>query len=496
MAELQPEITAEHITVNDGDVLVFTVKNGTNKIGTCKINGKKEELYCLYAYDEPVLTFSGNPDDKYGDKIFTEYGSLLTIAAVNNAIENAYEQLCQGAAIEYVIPQILRMMSDGLYAVSYQKCYPTTGENMFFWSGFGVPKQLKNSSRYIKLIDEDKTYSAPFILASKKSAAFDSSRIKKAAKFEKRGDDLIGISLHISGFYSLLLKGHFSATAALLTDKPFYTIQIQPVRDIWNAPDESGKQVAVGLCSSSFKIPFSALSKEQIKIALSARAISYPDTYSLIKKKLDTVKTQSLKALPPQLNRFCESYPDADMIAGAQGVNELTKPMLNALLMGATTLEDKIIISDNYYQSVTAACNYLRYHNQNDFISFALDIMKNPELSATYSYVAGCMAKVNDSRVKAFFEQIVSTNDTGYSSILSLAKSYLMHSETDEEVSREDYYASLPEPTEREVAKMTKFIPLSEATKRIKDGEGAELVAKHVSKMINDGTLNADNVKQ
>ncbi len=495
MAEKSPEITAEHITVNDGDVLVFTVKNGLDKIGTCKINGRKDELYCLYAYDEPVLTYSGSMNDKYGDKVFTEYGTLMTIASVHKCIEEMYDQLCQGAACEYVIPQLLRLMPDGLYALSYQKCYPTTGENMFFWSGFGVPKQLKNSSRYIKLIGEDKTYSAPFLLASKKPGVFENSAVKKAAKFEKRGDDLFGVSLHISGFYSLLLKGHFAATAALLQDKPFYTFQIQPVKDIWKAPDEDGKMTAVGLSSASFRIPFSALNSEQIKVALSSRQISYPDTYSLVKKKLDVVKTQSLKALPAQLNTFCESYPDADMIAGAQGVNELTKPMLEALLMGQTTLDDKVIISDNYYQSITAACNYLRYHNQNDFVSFALDIMKNPELSATYSYVAACMAKIDDSRVKAFFEQVVSTNDTGYTSIMSLAKSYIAHSQQSEEVSREDFFASLPEPTERELSKMSKFIPLSEARQRIKDGEGAELVAKHVSKMINDGTLNADNVK-
>ena len=66
--------------------------------------------------------------------------------------------------------------------------------------------------------------------------------------------------------------------------------------------------------------------------------------------------------------------------------------MLDALLAGQTELDGKVIISENYYNSVTAACNYLRYHSKDDFIDFALNVMRNPELSATYAYVASSLA--------------------------------------------------------------------------------------------------------
>ena len=177
--------------------------------------------------------------------------------------------------------------------------------------------------------------------------------------------------------------------------------------------------------------------------------------------------------------------------------------MLEALLMGQTTLDEKIIISENYYSSVTAACNYLRYHNTNDFLTFSLNIMKNPELSATYSYVATCMAKLHDKRVKDFFTEVIASNDPGYSSILSIAKSYLQSYEQRQEISREDYAKSLPKAPEK--FDRRNFVSLSGVSEQIKSGqgaellamhigstgktgEGAELIAKHISSMVSEDT--------
>ncbi|MBQ2799748.1 MAG: hypothetical protein IJF09_10210 [Ruminiclostridium sp.] len=485
MAIRQPEVTAKHINTEDGDILIFTVKNSSNRIGICRLNSAKDDMCCLYAYDDPVVVFTDDPNNKYADKVVCELGSMTQTSIINTAIKEVYDQLCAGAAFEYCLPALLKMMPDGLYAVSWQKCYPTTGENMFFWSGYGVSKQLKCSSRYIKLIDEKKNFSAPFLIPTARPVTFESAGVSEASQKHRRGDELFGLSLHLSGFYSVLIKGHHAACAAVVNDEPFYTVQIQPVRDIWKEENEEGEMQTLGLCSESFKIPFEVLDASEISAVLANRYCRIPDTYPSIKKKVNSPKASKSKGVPSQYNIFCESYPDADMIASAQGIDELTPPMLEALLMGQTTLDEKVIISENYYSSVTAACNYLRYHNTNDFLTFSLNIMKNPELSATYSYVATCMAKLHDKRVKDFFAEVLASEDPGYASITSIAKSYITNYEQRQEISREDYAKSLPKATERFDRK--NFVSLSGVSEQIKNGQGAELLAMHIGSTGNTG---------
>ncbi len=483
MSDRLPEVTADHVTVDDGDILLFTVKNGLSKIGICPMDFATGNTYCLYSHDEPVLTFSEDGMSDYADKTFTERGSVAASSTISKVIDEAFASLCSGSAPEYALPQVMRLLGDGLYAVSYIKSYPTTGENMFFWSGYGVPKQLKHSGRYIRLIGEDKNYSAPFLLASHRPTQYDPSLVKKASKTSKRGNDLFGISLHISGFYSLLLKGHHAAAAAVIEDEPFYTFQIQRISDVWKMRDEDGRQRAVGLSSASFKIPLSALGRDQIRTVMTARKYPIPETYRVLKSKLCVVKNSNAKSIPNQLNTFAETCPDADMVASAQGIGELTKPMLDALLSGSTMLDDKVIISDNYYSSITAACNYLRYHSTDDFINFALSVLRNPELSATYTYVAGCLVKYRDKRIKSFFEEVLASNDAGYDKIMAVAKSYTENYDNNETMSREDYLNSLPEY----VPKMSeRFIPLSQAREQMSDTEAAELIAKHMSSMMKE----------
>ena len=483
MSDRLPEVTADHVTVDDGDILLFTVKNGLSKIGVCQMDFATGNAYCLYSHDEPVLTFSEDGASDYSDKTFTERGSVAASSTIAKVIDEAFDSLRGGSAPEYALPQVLRLLGDGLYAVSYLKAYPTTGENMFFWSGYGVPKQLKYSSRYVKLIAEDKNYSAPFLIASHRPTQYDPSLVKKASQTSKRGNDLFGISLHISGLYSLLLKGHHAAAAAVIEDEPFYTFQIQRISDIWKIKDEDGRQTAVGFSSASFKIPFSALGRDQIRTVLAARKYPVPETYRVLKSKLCVVKNSNAKSIPNQLNTFAETCPDADMVASAQGIGELTKPMLDALLAGSTTLDDKVIISDNYYASITAACNYLRYHSTDDFINFALSVMRNPELSATYSYVAGCLVKYTDKRIKTFFEEVLASNDAGYDKIMAVAKRYIDNYDNHQTVSREDYLKSLPDYVPK---KKEKIISLDSTKEMISEGGGAELIAKHISHFMKE----------
>lgn len=228
MSERIPEVVCERINLNESEVLVFSVKNGLSKIGICRINSEYDK-YCLYSHDEPVMAISGGMNDDDADKVISEYGSASGGSIIADSIDRAYEKLAAGGSPEYALEPLMRLLSDGLYAVSYVETYPTAGENMFFWSGYGVSKQLRNSSRNIRLIG-DKAYSAPFLIPTEKPSTYDPSLIKKASVKGTRNGDLFGISLHFSGLYSLLLKGHYAACAAAIENRPFYTVQIQPLK--------------------------------------------------------------------------------------------------------------------------------------------------------------------------------------------------------------------------------------------------------------------------
>ena len=486
MSERIPEVNCEHINIEESQLIIFSVKNGLSKIGICRISSDSDK-YCMFAHDEPVMLISGGMNDDNADKVISEYGSALNGSIMKEAIDSAYDKLANGEMPDYALVPIMRLLQDGLYAVSFVETYPTTGENMFFWSGYGVSKQLRHSSRNISVIG-DKPYSAPFLIPTKRPSAYESSQIKLAAKIGRRGGSLFGISLHFSGLYSVLLKGHYAACAAAIEKEPFYTVQIQPIREIWKAPDENGEVKAVGFSSASFRIPFELLSKEQLKTGLTARRYVTPDTYDSIRQKLDVVSKSGQRRLPKQLDIFSERYPDADMSACAQGVSELTKPMLDALLAGQTELDGKVIISPNYYNSITTACSYLRYHSVNDFVDFALNVMRNPELSATYSYVSSCLAKVRDERVRQFFEEVISGGDAGYSKITGTAKSYIDSYDKYAEISSDDFMNALPEPKEKQARK--DFIPLNQ-TKDYADNmtaDAAKMMAAHLAAMVGGGS--------
>ncbi len=486
MSERTPEVVCERINIDESEVLVFSVKNGLSKIGICRINSEYDK-YCLYSHDEPVMVINGGMDDDDADKVISEYGSASGGSIIAESIDGAYEKLAAGGSPEFALEPLMRLLSDGLYAVTYVETYATAGESMFFWSGYGVSKQLRNSSRNIRVIG-DKAYSAPFIIPTEKPSSYEPSLIKKASQEGVRNGDLFGISLHFSGLYSVLLKGHYAACAAAIENRPFYTVQIQPLRNIWNITDENGEKKSIGFSSASFRVPFESLTKEQLRIGLTARKYVTPDTYDTIKQKLGVVPKTSQKRIPKQLDIFAERYPDADMVACAQGVSELTKPMLDALLTGQTELDGKVIISENYYNSVTAACNYLRYHSKDEFIDFALNVMRNPELSATYTYVASCLAKVRDERIKQFFTEVKNSGDAGYSKVIGTARSYIDNYDKYEEVSSEDFFNALPEPKkERERREIIHLTGNTKNQDRL-SSETAKMMATHIATMMDNKT--------
>ena len=204
MSNILPEVSAEHINIEGADVLLFSVKNGLAKIGICRL-GSQRARACLFTDEEPNLIISGL-DEPASDLVISEHAGAEIPPQIAETINDVYAKLCAGGTPEFSLPRLIRLLPDGLYAVSYGESYPTAGENMFFWSGYGVSRQLKHSSSEISVIG-DRVYNAPYLIAMRRPEFFEPSFVKKAAKNGVRSGELFGISLHISGLYSLLLKG-------------------------------------------------------------------------------------------------------------------------------------------------------------------------------------------------------------------------------------------------------------------------------------------------
>ena len=111
-------------------------------------------------------------------------------------------------------------------------------------------------------------------------------------------------------------------------------------------------------------------------------------------------------------------------------------------------------------------------------------VMRNPELSATYSYVSTCLAKVRDERVRQFFEEVISGGDSSYSKITVTAKSYIDSYDKYADISSEDFMNAMPEPKEKQGRK--DFIPLNQ-TKDYADNtaaDAAKMMAAHLAAMV------------
>lgn len=160
---------------------------------------------------------------------------------------------------------------------------------------------------------------------------------------------------------------------------------------------------------------------------LENRAEAKPLYYPNIVKKLETVRHKAItnNAVPRDIHEKCELMPDCEMIESAFAINSLSEGQLSALLSGDTEYDGEIIISPNFYSSIVAACNYLRFHDEKRYIDFSIEIMENPELYATHEYIAKRLSRLNSRKVYQFFKSVIATDDPKYDKIIPTADRYV-----------------------------------------------------------------------
>lgn len=363
-----------------------------------------------------------------------EYVPSQIARKISSSIESGFKSSEQ--TIKAIEP-VLSLLNDGLYAVYFTKMFPTNGAGNFFWTAYTSMSEVKGTADVNLVIGKNKPYTPCFLVPTKSASEYRPFKLDTHKSLLKSGGMCVGIAYHLSGMFCALLEGHHAATACLLEEKDFYCVVIEPVHNFYyedkeEARDEGRIPLIKGFSTCSARVPFSSIDSSIVEYSLLSRNGKKPDDYYAIRKAyFESEGKFAPSQLPEEIHDKAENSPDYNMLASAQTITELTPGQLEALLLGEIEYEGNIIISNNYYNSVVTACNYLQYTDTDAFVDFALNIMMNSDLAATHEYLSERLLRISDKRIFDLFTQIYDNKLSQISEVLDNAQKYIDRYEED-----------------------------------------------------------------
>lgn len=464
------EIRSESIDIRGQKVVLVSVKDGENAIGTCTMGaspygGMGAVSRLLFVGNEPILNITcPNNANKKSDKIvsicpgFRGYDQKLY-----DIMSVCFTRLNQGETLVSGMKDIFSLLQDGVYAIYTADYYPTNGNGSFFWGGYNVRHEIKGSAEQNAAIGDENLYKPCFLMPTQ-SLDYYTAKALNAAEKEVKSRLIQGIVYHVSGFHSALLKGFHGAVACVKNNIPYkcaviekicdpYTDRSAEVRPVVKAqapksgdegadgqqPEQetasqplvipvSEQEGITGFRSPSVKIPIELFPKDMLKVLLSSLSEYKPPHFGVISAKLEASgrkKAVSNNVLPLDVLEKAEQMPDASMVESAYAVPSLSDEELNCLLAGDVEHNGRVIISPNFYASIVTACNFLQFTDMKRFIDFSIAIMDNPELSATHEYVAQRVSlQEKNTKLYNFFKTVRESRDEKYEKILSAAYTF------------------------------------------------------------------------
>lgn len=428
---MKANVSIESLRAPLGEFLLINVTGGEGLIGMCDTTVRKGTVRNTFFVGAEsiinVLNSGKNPENN------RQIWQTSSIEKCKQYLGNILPTCCDayfkdGVSLYKAIMPILELLTPGLYVAHIDRVYPTDGAGNFFWNAYAVKHELNGSAERIPIVDDKRDYSPMFLVPTKNFSDFSEKKNEAALARLRKGKHLGGIAYHLSGMFSALLYGHTNASACLQEGVDFYCIIIEPLNKVIVDRNDGPTKGRVAAVACPFvKIPFADLSRKMTESFLLSRKSVPVQDYEVIKSRADKMisGTTYVKRLPDELIAGVEAQPDADMMISAHAVNELTDEDLAALLSGQTKIDGEVIISTNYYESIVYACNYLQYTDKSRFIDFVKAILENPDLTATYSYVAGRIKYIMDARVNEIFKNIAESEDKNYESVKAIAEGYL-----------------------------------------------------------------------
>ncbi len=458
------EIKCDNISVGGSSVTLVSVRSGESGIGLCSsgislASGDSSTINkFFYIGSDPVININcPNLDSKVTDKMMSFSSGFQ---GVDHDIYDAFtadlNKLNRGDSLTNSLKEIFSLLTDGVYTVYTSEYYPTDGNGLFFWGAYNITHEVRGTAERSTSIG-NRPYRPCFLIPSQPMETY-TTKTKQTTDEAVKSRRIQGIVYHLSGFHSVLLKGHHGAVSCAENGIPFKCAVIervsQPYTDPYFAPVKKaapppseetpaeGEEAPVtapapvveeregisGFRSASVKIPLEAFPKDVLKLILETRPDIKPPHFKSLMNKTKAVRKRAVtnNILPRDVLDNCEIMPDCEMVESAFAIDDISDAQLNALLTGDTELNGKIIISPNFYSSIVTACNFLQFKDEQRFINFSISILENPDLNATHEYTARRLARLSkNEKAYRFFRSALSSEDAKYEKILTVADRYV-----------------------------------------------------------------------
>lgn len=480
------DIKSETIVVGNKEALLVSVQDGESAIGTCQagytgLGGVGSKTRLFFIGNEPIINIicpnHGNP---HADKLVSFCPGYSSYdREIKKTIDNCFGKLNKGEPTISAIREILGLLEDGVYALYFSEYYPTDGSGSFYWGAYNIPHDVHGTAEDNRML-KGNVYRPCFLIPSLPLDYF-LPKIKAGLTEPVKSRPVQGIVYHLTGFHSVLLKGHHGTVACMDEDVPFRCLVIEkvctpytdpidvsfpvaPISDVPPVEDESPTKgtddeaastetsteestlepVAVqpqttqkkliypegisGFRGASIKIPLESFPKDMLKFLLTSKPEYKPRHFDILSAKLFTTskKAVSNNVLPYRILEKADALPDCEMLESAYAIKSLSDEQLNCLLAGDVEYNGEVIISANFYSSIIAACNYLLFTDTKRFVNFAIAVMDNPELIAAHDYVSHrALTQGSNAKLENFFQSVVDSGDAKYAKVLDAAETFL-----------------------------------------------------------------------
>lgn len=428
---MKANVSIESLNGPAGDFLLVSVTQSDGMIGVCDTSAKNGICRkTFYVAGESLVDVQYKQNDNEMNRIIWQTSSIdKTKSVLGTKLAKCCDNYFSGSApLSKAIMPVLEMLSNGLYVVHLGKVFPTDGAGNFFWDAFTVKHEIYGSAPYNPVIGSEKCFSPPFIVPTQSFSGYTESAVRAAGDKLAAGKRLGGIAYHLTGMFSALIEGHINAAACAANNYDFSCIIIEPLNNvIYGEPDSIDENKVIALSCPFVKISFENISRKMLENFFVNRSVSIPKEYEQIKWKADKMHSNGVlsRKINVMIDRNVEGYPDAEMMASAYAIDELSDNDLNVLLSGsAVDASGNAIISQNFYESITYAINYLQLKDKKRFIEFAGSILKNPDLSGAYGYVVNRLKYVMDAKVNELFKYILDTENDAYAPLKATAERY------------------------------------------------------------------------
>ena len=434
-------IASETLLIDDKEFTIINVSSSPGTFGICDTTRQKENgiRETFYVGNEPLINVTQKSvNDPYSNKIICQISNIERCGDFTKRVTAARDDyFINNKTVIGALQPILDYIKNGLYVIYEEDMIPTDGSGNFFWSGYLVGHELSGSSTFNAVCPADRVIPPAFLVPTENIANYSEANIKDAADRVKVEDGAYGLCFHLSGMFCALLSNHHEVTAALMMNKKVRCLIIEPVKNLCFASssrntndtqdtDESSLPMEDYFYTACARIPLSRVSQaflESFFLTRRKEVGKYSDIVTYNSDRNPTLKGK--RSISNDIIERCDKMPDAEMLQSVAMIDYLSDEELDALLRGETMLNEKYIINQNYYSSITMAFNYLLYKDFNKFLNFSASLLTNEDLTAVHQYVASRLQPIIHKRIFDLFNNIINSDNNVYDPIIPFAEKYI-----------------------------------------------------------------------